>query len=132
MHLFIFMQMTQLLLLCSYHRHGFQTITAKAFDSIQSWLGPLSFKCRKSHVFLKQKEGAGSTSFSCIYIERTASYRYRGIMNDENLSFKPHNEHLLKKPRLKLGFFFRNRSCFSHQWKGLLLPLFYPSWITAP
>ena len=35
------------------------------------------------------------------------------LLIDDRLSFKPHVENLVKKLRVKLGFFFRHKSCFS-------------------
>jgi len=42
-----------------------------------------------------------------------ATYKYLGITLDDSLSFKCHIDQLLKKLKLKLGFFFRNKACFS-------------------
>lgn len=46
-------------------------------------------------------------------LEVVSSFKYLGIWLDDGLSFKHHVENLLKKLRLKLGFYFRNKSCFS-------------------
>ena len=43
------------------------------------------------------------------------SYKYLGIIIDQNLSFKTHIQRLVSKLKLKLGYFFRNQSCFSLQ-----------------
>ena len=40
-------------------------------------------------------------------------YKYLGIWLDDCLSFKLQVNNLLRKLRVKLGFFFRNKSCFS-------------------
>ena len=41
------------------------------------------------------------------------SYKYLGIWVDEKLDFKPHVNQLVKKLRIKLGFLYRNRCCFT-------------------
>lgn len=45
--------------------------------------------------------------------EMPTSYKYLSIPIDDNLSFKMHIVKLVSKLKLKLFFFFRNRSCFS-------------------
>uniref|UniRef100_A0A669B412 Reverse transcriptase domain-containing protein n=1 Tax=Oreochromis niloticus TaxID=8128 RepID=A0A669B412_ORENI len=40
-------------------------------------------------------------------------YKYLGVWIDDSFTFKPHIERLVKKLRLKLRFFFRNKQCFS-------------------
>lgn len=54
-------------------------------------------------------------------IESVLQYKYLGILIDNSLSFKPHIVELLKKLRIKLGFFFRNKSCFSYEAKKRLV-----------
>ena len=46
-------------------------------------------------------------------IEAVSSYKYLGFLIDEHFSFKPHIDNLVKKLKLKLGFYFRNKSCFT-------------------
>ena len=46
-------------------------------------------------------------------IELVTCYKYLGVLIDDQLSFKSHSENLVKKLKLKLGFFYRNRTCFS-------------------
>ncbi|KAI4830607.1 hypothetical protein KUCAC02_002226 [Chaenocephalus aceratus] len=46
-------------------------------------------------------------------LEVVACYKYLGIWLDDCLSFKLHVNNLLKKLRVRLGFFYRNKSCFS-------------------
>lgn len=46
-------------------------------------------------------------------IERVLNYKYLGFTLDQELSFKAHINKLVTKLRAKLGFFFRNRTCFS-------------------
>lgn len=41
-------------------------------------------------------------------MEPVSQYKYLGIILDHALSFKPHFQHLVKKLKLKLGFYFRN------------------------
>lgn len=54
-------------------------------------------------------------------IERVKSFKYLGIIIDENLNFKGHVEQLIRKLRLKIGFYFRNRLCFSFNAKKKLV-----------
>ena len=54
-------------------------------------------------------------------IQKTTSYKYLGIIVEENLTFKLHIDSLVSKLRLKLGFFFRNKSCFSFQVRNHLI-----------
>lgn len=54
-------------------------------------------------------------------------YKYLGILIEENLSFKSHLVKLVSKLKLKLGFFFRNKLCFSLQVrKHLISTTFLP------
>jgi hypothetical protein len=46
-----------------------------------------------------------------IEIEVVTSYKYLGILIDDGLSFKLHIQQLVKKLKLKLGFYFRNKAC---------------------
>lgn len=48
-------------------------------------------------------------------IERVSTYKYLGFLIDDCLTFKFHIDALVKKLRLKLGFYFRNRACFSFE-----------------
>ncbi len=47
------------------------------------------------------------------HIETVESYKYLGIWLDSRLSFRTHIEHLINTLKKKLGFLFRNKSCFS-------------------
>jgi len=47
-----------------------------------------------------------------IQLEVVACYKYLGIWLDDCLTFKFHVNNLLKL-RVRLGFFYRNKSCFS-------------------
>ena len=46
-------------------------------------------------------------------VERVSTYKYLGFLLEENLSFNQHIVSLTKKLRVKLGFFYRNKRCFS-------------------
>lgn len=60
-------------------------------------------------------------------IERVSSYKYLGFLLDEGLTFKLHIDTLVKKLRLKLGSFYRNRACFSSvARKRIVLATFLP------
>ena len=50
-------------------------------------------------------------------------YKYLGIWLDDCLTFKLHVTNLLKKLRVRLGFFFRNKSCFSFEARKRLCDL---------
>ena len=55
------------------------------------------------------------------------SYEYLGILIDDSLTLKPHVLYLVKKLRLKLGFYFLNKMCFSFNVKkGLVAATFLP------
>jgi len=46
-------------------------------------------------------------------IENVSSYKYLGFWLDNKLSFKVHVEKLVKKLKLRLGFYFRHKACFN-------------------
>lgn len=48
-------------------------------------------------------------------------YKYLGILLDDTLTFKAHIENLVRKLKLKLGFLFRNKICFSFHVKKRLV-----------
>jgi len=48
-----------------------------------------------------------------LVLEVVTRYKYLGIWLDDCLSFKRQVNNLLRKLWVKLGFFFRNKSCFS-------------------
>lgn len=54
-------------------------------------------------------------------IEVVHEYKYLGVLIDDSLTFKPHIEKLVKKLKLKLGFFFCNKLCFSLEVKKHLV-----------
>ncbi|XP_013857613.1 RNA-directed DNA polymerase from mobile element jockey, partial [Austrofundulus limnaeus] len=54
-------------------------------------------------------------------IEMVHTYKYLGFLIDDSLSFKPHIQNLVKKLKLKLGFFFRNKIKFSFMIKKRLV-----------
>ena len=54
-------------------------------------------------------------------IETVTTYKYLGIILDKNVSFKPHIENLTKKLKVRLGFYFRHKSCFSFVSKKRLI-----------
>ncbi len=106
-----------------------------AFDVVQSNLTQLKLVliADKSKVMLFSNGKQLPTylhklsSAQEVDIERVTSYKYQGILIEENLSFKSHIEKLDSKLKLKLGSFFRNKSCFSFQArKPLILAAFLP------
>jgi len=46
-------------------------------------------------------------------IELVSTYKYLGFHIDGDLSFKTHISSLVSKLKVKLGFYYRNRACFS-------------------
>lgn len=48
-------------------------------------------------------------------IELVSTYRYLGFLIDESLSFTSHIQQLVKRLKLKLGFYFRIKSCLSFE-----------------
>ena len=106
-----------------------------AFDIIQTQLLNLRLvlNADKTKVMLfsgKKKVPEvlpGITTAQGTPIELVASYKYLGITIDDGLCFKTHIKNLLKKLKLKLGFFFRNKSCFSfNARKRLVAATFLP------
>ncbi len=58
-------------------------------------------------------------------IKRAQYYKYLGIWMDKKFSFRVHIDMLLKKLRPKLGFLYRNKSCFPlFTWKRILEAVF--------
>lgn len=54
-------------------------------------------------------------------IESVSTYKYLGFLFDDSLSLKGHIQQLLKALKLRLGFYFRNKSCFYSDTKGRLV-----------
>ena len=54
-------------------------------------------------------------------IENGTSYKYLGIWIDSKLSFNVHITNLVKKLKMKIGFYFRNKSCFTFNAKKKLV-----------
>ena len=44
--------------------------------------------------------------------ESVSSYKYLRFLIDDSLSFKSQIQQLVKKLKLRLGFYLRNKSCF--------------------
>ena len=60
-----------------------------------------------------------------LILEVVTCYKYLGIWLDDCLTIKLHVNNLLKKLRVRLGFFFRNKSCFSFEVRKRLGPVTY-------
>lgn len=73
----------------------------------------------KMMVFTKSKSKTHSPlvvyTTQGIPIQTVSTFKYLGFILDDDLSFKPHIENLVKKLKIRLGFYFRNKSCFSFQ-----------------
>jgi hypothetical protein len=48
-------------------------------------------------------------------IERVKVYKYLGVWVDDMLSFTVHVENLIRKLKLKIGFYYRHKACFSFE-----------------
>jgi hypothetical protein len=59
-----------------------------------------------------QSENISIVTSGGLCIEKVPSYKYLGIWLDDKLSFKVHMDKLVRKLKLKLGFYFRNKACF--------------------
>ena len=91
-----------------------------AFDSLQSSLFDLKLvlNSKKTKWMLFSRSLFVDDSLSIVTlqgepIEIVDSYKYLGIWLDTKLSYSVHIEHLVKKLRRKIGFLYRNKSCFS-------------------
>lgn len=99
-----------------------------AFDMVQNTLCQLKLVLNsdkaKLMVFTKSRKRPLNLPSIVTHqdkeIELVPSYKYLGILIDDSLTFKPHIQHLVKKLKLKLGFYFRNKSCFSFEAKRRL------------
>ncbi len=99
-----------------------------AFNVVQARLQSLKLVLNpnksKIMVFAKapySNDNTLSVTTACgSTIEVVSNYKYLGFLLDRELSFKLHIENLLKL-RLKLGFFYRNRLCFSLRARKLLV-----------
>jgi hypothetical protein len=60
-------------------------------------------------------------------IKVVTSYKYLGILIDDGLSLELHIQQLTTKFKLKLGFYFRNKACFSFEARRLVSATFMPS-----
>ncbi len=60
-------------------------------------------------------------SFEGTKIEYVVTYKYRGILFDSQLTFMLHIDKLLSKLKLKLRFYYRNRSLFSLKARNYLV-----------
>ena len=46
-------------------------------------------------------------------IEQVKVYKYLGVWVDDKLSFTVHVENMIRKLKLKIGFYYRHKACFS-------------------
>lgn len=59
--------------------------------------------------------------------ELVSTFKYLGFLIDDQLSFKAHIQYTVKKLKLLLGLYFRNKSCFSYRVKKKLVEsTFFP------
>lgn len=100
-----------------------------AFDTVQRTLFDLKLVLNDDKTKLMLFSNAKSKSRNLLpittsqgsEIESVSQFKYLGILIDDSLSFKPHIQQLVKKLKLKLGFYFRNKSCFSFEAKRRLV-----------
>ncbi|KAL2086388.1 hypothetical protein ACEWY4_017447 [Coilia grayii] len=100
----------------------------KAFDVVQHTFLQLKLvlNADKTKLMLFSKPRKGLQKTHTVFtlegneIEVVQSYKYLGILLDDTLTFKAHIENLVNKPKLKLGFLFRNKFCFSVEVKSVL------------
>ena len=45
-------------------------------------------------------------------IEQVKVYKYLGVWADDKLSFTVHVENLIRKLKLRMGFYYRHEACF--------------------
>lgn len=69
------------------------------------------------------EQGCRISSFCKVDLEQVAVYKYLGIWLDSALTFKPHIVKLQSKVRARLGFLYRNKSCFTRPAKYLLVQM---------
>lgn len=101
----------------------------KAFDVVQRTLMQLKLvlNADKTKLMLFRNTKKVSQAPPPVFtltgsvIEVVHSYKYLGIWLDDALTFKPHIDNLVKKLKLKLSFFFRNKFCFSFKAKKQLV-----------
>ena len=74
------------------------------------------FEWQKVTIYSTQDCTAQGTDF-----ERVTTYTYLGFLIEQNLSFKLHTENVVSKLKIKWGFFYRNKSCFSFQTRKHLI-----------
>ncbi len=60
-------------------------------------------------------------TLQCTVIESVKEYKYLGIIVDDALSFSSHITQLKKKLKINLGFYFRNKFCFSFNVRNKLV-----------
>lgn len=96
------------------------TLLQSIFDVVQTCLQRLKLVLNtdKTKVMLFSRATVRSKNLPVLIcqgtvIELVSSYKYLGFHVDERLNFKYHILNLVSKLRVKLGFYFRNRSCFS-------------------
>ena len=91
-----------------------------AFNIVQSRLEKLKLvlNAEKSKVMLFSNAKSPATPPELVtsqggVIELVQTYKYLGFILDSQLSFKAHIASMVSKLRIKLGFYYRNKSCFS-------------------
>jgi len=85
------------------------------FNIIQTQLSELKLilNVDKTKVMLFSKAKKTPETTLEKYLKWLPVKKYLGIWLDNCLSFKLQVNNLLRKLRVKLGFFFKNKSCFS-------------------
>lgn len=57
--------------------------------------------------------------FHCKTLELVTIDKYPGLIIDGELSFRVHVQNVISNLRVKLAFYYRNKSCFSFLWSPL-------------
>ncbi len=70
-------------------------------------------------------------TFQGKQIKLVSSYKYLGFLIDNELFFNAHIANLVSKLKVKFGFYFRNKSCFSLRARKLLLAFLRLWWCVS-
>lgn len=107
---------------------GFEFLQS-AFNVVQPRLQNLKLvlNAQKTKLMVFSRSGESPGNIPSILtsrgfpIELVSNYKYLGFLIDHELSFKAHIVSLVTKLRIKIGFYYRNKSCFSLQARKYLV-----------
>lgn len=101
---------------CQWYKH--LSFCKQHLIQTRMWELTLVLNANKTKFMLFTNGRASPANLAIIWISKEAevelvqSYKFLDILIDHCLSFKAHIENLASKVKVKLGFFFRNKSCF--------------------